>query len=95
MFGPCPKCGDTAPSIAATAWINIVDADSPSAARMEITDIQTDEVQLHCANCSHALPLREQSAADLVISLFVSLFEAHGLDPARIGELILSEEVSS
>ncbi|MFD3666378.1 hypothetical protein ACFWVF_38200 [Streptomyces sp. NPDC058659] len=91
MFGPCPKCGDTAPSIAATAWINIVDADSPSATRMEITDIQTDEVQLHCANCGHALPLREQPAADLVTSLFTSLFEAHGLDPARIGTLILSE----
>ncbi|MQS17252.1 hypothetical protein F7Q99_35010 [Streptomyces kaniharaensis] len=60
---------------------------------MEITDIQTDEVQLHCANCGRALPLREQPAADLVTSLFVSLFEAHGLDPARIGTLILSEEV--
>ncbi|GAA2970432.1 hypothetical protein GCM10010519_02040 [Streptomyces lactacystinicus] len=93
MFGPCPKCGETTPSIATTAWINLVDADNPSATRMEITDIQTDEVQLHCANCGRALPLREQPAADLVTSLFVSLFEANGLDPARIGTLILSEEV--
>ncbi|MFB7865587.1 hypothetical protein [Streptomyces sp. NPDC056069] len=95
MFGPCPKCDDTTPSIAATAWINIVDADSPSATRMEIIDIQTDEVELHCANCGHVLPLREQPDADLVTSLFISLFEAHGLDPARIGKLILSEEMSA
>ncbi|MFE9428998.1 hypothetical protein ACFYNO_39315 [Kitasatospora sp. NPDC006697] len=94
MFGPCPECGETAPSIAATAWINIVDADDPSATHMEITDLQTDEVELHCANCNRALPLREQPAADLVVSLFISLFETHGLDPARIGKLILSEQVS-
>jgi len=91
MFHPCPGCGETAPSIATTVWLDILDAHSSETAHMEIHDIQTDEVTLHCERCGGAIPLCEQATADMLVTLFAKLFQVHGLDPSRVGALILTD----
>nr|BEK71324.1 hypothetical protein KPHV_85510 [Kitasatospora purpeofusca] len=85
----CPDCGGTAASLTTTAWIDIFAAEPPSTARMELVDIQTDEVTPICSDCGRSRPLALQADADMLASLFTQLFEAHGLNPARIGRLVI------
>ncbi|MFB8290165.1 hypothetical protein [Kitasatospora purpeofusca] len=91
MLHPCPDCGSTTASLATTTWIDIFGAEPPNPGHMELHDIQTDEVSLNCTDCGHPLPLATQADADMLTALFRQLFETHGLNPVRVGRLVIDE----